>query len=55
MGYGKINKRDFVDAYRWAYATSKKEAEYIWKISTYEYKVAIIESFISNCKKSFYE
>ena len=54
MANGKISKREFIQAYQWAYGTNKKEAEYIWSIASYEYKVLIIRGYIDTSKKSFY-
>lgn len=55
MKYGKITKREFIEAYQWTYGTTKKEAEYIWSIATDEYKIVIIQGYTDNCKKLFYE
>lgn len=54
MTRGKISKRDFIQAYQWIYGTSKKEAEYVFSISSYEYKLEIVHCYTDNCKKSFY-
>lgn len=54
MASGYISKNDFIRAYQWTYGTSKKEAEYIWSIASYEYKVEIIRGYTDICKKSFY-
>ena len=54
MASGYISKNDFIRAYQWAYGTPKQEAEYIWSIASYEYKVEIIRGYTESCKKSFY-
>lgn len=54
MANGKISQAEFIQAYQWTYGTTKKEAEYIWSISSYEYKLEIIRCYTDNCKKSFY-
>lgn len=46
MSNGKISKCEFIEAYQWMYGTSKMEAEYIWKVSTYDYKRLFMEAYI---------
>ena len=55
MTHGKISKREFIQAYQWIYGATKKEAEYIWEISSFDYKVLIICGYVDTCKKSFYQ
>ena len=54
MAIGYISKSDFIRAYQCTYGTSKKEAEYIWSIASYEYKAEIIKGYTDTCKKLFY-
>lgn len=54
MASGYISKNEFIQAYQWTYGTTKQEAEYIWSIASYEYKVGIIKGYTDTCKKSFY-
>ena len=46
-------KELFIKAYQWAYGTTRKEAEYIYSISTNDYIILIIHSFDQNAKVSF--
>lgn len=50
----KLSKEQFTKAYQWIYGTTKKEAEYIWTIASYEYKLGILRCYTDNCKKLFY-
>lgn len=50
----KFTKRNFIEAYLWAYGGTKKEAIQTYKESGEDYVNAIIESFTSNAKKHFY-
>ena len=54
MAKGYISKSEFIRAYQWTYGTTKQEAEYIWSIASYNYKVEIISGYTDTCKKSFY-
>ena len=54
MANSMISKSEFIEAYQWTYGTTKKEAEYIWSIASYEYKTEIIRGYNDTCKKSFY-
>lgn len=47
MANDNISKREFIQVYQWMYGTSKTEAEYIWKISSYEYKALVMETYIN--------
>ena len=54
MAKSYTSKSEFIRAYQWTYGTTKKEAEYIWSIASYDYKVEIIRGYPDTCKKSFY-
>ncbi len=55
MANCNIRKREFIELYQWMHGTSKAEAEYIWKISSYEYKALVMETYINlMAEKPFY-
>lgn len=50
----KITKKDFIEAYRYLYGATIKEAQKAYSGSGDEYKKAIIESLKADAKKAFY-
>lgn len=47
-------KAKFINAYAWAYGTTKKEAEKVYKTASKEYIEMIINGFKENAKRGLY-
>lgn len=48
-------KEKFVEAYKWLFGGTKKAATIAYKNNTKEYILAIIATYYSETKKSFYK
>lgn len=55
MNKGKYIKQKFIDAYKYSYGSTIKQATEVWKSTSEEYVNAIVDGYKNECKKAFYE
>ena len=49
-----MSKRLFISAYIWSYGVSKNHAANVYKKASKEYIKAIIDGYLNQCQKLFY-
>lgn len=55
MTKGKYTKQEFINAYKYAYGSTIKQAIEVWKNASEEYINAIVDGYKMDCRKAFYE